>query len=115
MTGWLAIGTETVTILVAGHEDDPYSGQPEDSWGVPPSGEVDVVTLAPPEPRPVDESVEDARNAVTNGWTLYLPITDVPVTAYQAVRVRGVEYPVQGTPAVWDDVGVVVQCYRTVG
>jgi hypothetical protein len=105
---------ETVTVLVAGTETDPYSGEETPSWDVPHASETDARTLAPPEPRPADEQVQDARNSVTSGWTLYLPV-DTPVTAYDRMRVRGIEYPVQGTPAMWHDVGLVVQCYVTEG
>lgn len=70
-----------------------------------------VTTIAPPEPRP-SEPVPNVRNAVTNGWTLYLPPGD-PVTRLNRVRVRGVEYPVQGEPARWE-FGVIVQAYGAV-
>jgi hypothetical protein len=103
---------ETVTILSAGTTTDPYSGEADaESWDTP--TERDVVTIAPPEPRPSQEPVQDARNAVTDGWTLYLPAGD-PVTRSDRVRVRGEVYPVQGQPADWG-VGVVVQAFRTEG
>ena len=102
---------ETVTVLTAGTVSDPYSGDPVEDWTTP--TERDVVTVAPPEPRPSQEPVQDARNAVVNGWTLYLPAGD-PISARSRVRVRGVVYPVQGSPADWG-VGVVVQAFRTEG
>lgn len=102
---------EAVTVLTAGTATDPYSGQPAESWDNP--LERDVVTIAPLEPRPSDEPVQDARNAVTSGWTLYLPPGD-PITRRDRVRVRDVVYPVQGEPADWG-VGVVVQAFRTEG
>lgn len=103
---------EQVTVLTAGTVNDPYSGEPVEDWGNP--TERTVTTLAPAEPRPSDEPVQDARNAVVNGWTLYLPAGD-PITERDRVVVRGEEYPVRGTPAVWADKGVVVQAYRTEG
>lgn len=104
---------ETVTVLSPGSVVDPYSGLPRDTWETL-SAEREVDTLAPAEPRPSTEPVLDARNAVVSGWTLYLPPGD-PVTAYNRVRVRGVDYPVQGTPAAWANKGIVVQVYRTEG
>lgn len=102
---------ETVTVLSAGSSTDPYSGQAAENWSNP--TERDVLTIAPLEPRPSDEPVQDARNAVTSGWTLYLPAGD-PITRSNRVRVRGTVYPVQGEPADWG-VGVVVQAFGTEG
>jgi len=102
---------ESVTVLTAGTVTDPYSDGSVPSW-VTPSERV-VVTVAPLEPRPSQEPVQDARNAVVSGWTLYLPAGD-PVTRLNRVRVRGVVYPVQGEPADWG-VGVVVQAFGTTG
>lgn len=103
---------ETVTVLTAGTATDPYSTAPAEDWSTP--TERDVLTVAPAEPRPSDEPVQDARNAVTNGWTLYLPPGD-PITRLNRVRVRGQVYPVQGTPSDWAGAGVVVQAFRTEG
>ena len=110
----------TIAVLSPGTKTDPYSGEPVDAWELG-SGETwttapterDVTTIAPPEPRPSQEPVQDARNALVSGWTLYLPAGD-PVTARNRVRVRGEEYPVQGQPADWG-AGVVVQAFRTEG
>ena len=103
---------ETVVVLTAGTTTDPYSGESSESWTSP--TERAVTTLAPPEPRPSSEPVQDARNAVVSGWTLYLPAGD-PISAANRVRVRGVEYPVQGQPADWLNAGVVVQAFKTAG
>jgi len=103
---------ELVQVLTAGTTTNPYSDEPVPSWDDPVAR--DVLTLAPPEPRPSDEPVQDARNAVTSGWTLYLPPGD-PITATNRVRVRGIDYPVQGPPQDWGPAGVVVQAYRTEG
>lgn len=102
---------ETVTVLTAGTTTDPYSNADAEDWDNP--TERDVTTVAPPEPRPSDEPTQDARNAVTSGWTLYLPPGD-PISSANRVRVRGEDYPVQGQPADWG-VGVVVQAFRTEG
>lgn len=105
---------ETVVVLAAGYVEDPYSEEPVQSWdGVSPT-EREVTTIAPAEPRPSSEPVENARNAVVSGWTLYLPAGD-PITSQNRVRVRGQVYPVQGEPADWLGAGVVVQAYRTEG
>lgn len=102
---------ETVTVLTAGTTTDPYSGEATEDWSVP--GERDVPTVAPLEPRPSDEPVQDARNSVVSGWTLYLPAAD-PIARTDRVRVRGTVYPVQGEPADWG-IGVIVQAFGTVG
>ena len=102
---------ETIAVLTAGTTTDPYSGEPAEDWDNP--TERDVTTIAPLEPRPSAEPAQDARNAVTSGWTLYLPAGD-PITSRNRVRVRGEVYPVQGQPADWG-VGVVVQAFRTEG
>lgn len=105
---------EVVTVLTAVMTEDPYSGAPVENWDEDPE-ERDVMTVAPAEPRPVSsaEPVQDARNSLTSGWTLYLPPGDT-ITARNRVRVRGEDYPVQGQPAQWSK-GVVVQAYRTEG
>jgi hypothetical protein len=108
--------TEVVTVLTASTSEDPYSDEPEESWDTP--TEEDVTTLAPPEPRPTyadTEPTQDARNSITSGWTLYLPVAGPAITAKSRIRVRGVVYPVQGEPSVWDDVGRVVQVFHTEG
>lgn len=104
---------EQVTRVRAGQVADPYSGGTVETWDEGQVSKLDMTTLAPPEPRPSSEPVQDARNAVVSGWTLYLPAGS-DVTALDRMRVRGVDYPVQGEPAVWPK-GVVVQAYRTEG
>ena len=103
---------EVVTVITPGTTVDAYSGEASPDWVH--TSTRDVTTLAPPEPRPSDERVEDARNAVVSGWTLYLPIGSA-VSPYERVRVRGIDYPVQGEPAVWGSMGEVVQAFRTEG
>jgi hypothetical protein len=104
---------ETVTVLTARTTTDTYSGDTTvEDWSNP--TQRDVYTLAPAEPRPSDEPVQDSRNAMVNGWTLYLPAGD-PIVRTNRVRVRGEVYPVQGHPAAWGSKGVVVQAFRTDG
>lgn len=102
---------ETIAVLTAGSVTDPYSGETAEDWDNPTSR--DVTTIAPLEPRPSSEPVQDARNALVSGWTIYLPAGD-PITARNRVRVRGAVYPVQGEPADWH-VGIVVQAFGTAG
>jgi hypothetical protein len=72
------------------------------------------------EPRPSAEPVQDARNAVTSGFTLYMP-TGTTITATNRVRVRGAVYDVLGEPAEWRSPftgwapGVVVQVEKVEG
>lgn len=111
---------EDITVLTAGTVTDPYSDATTSAWELPAGqswttepSERTVTTIAPLEPRPSDEPVQDARNAVTSGWTLYLPAGD-PITRLNRVRVRGVDYPVQGEPSDWG-AGIVVQAFKTEG
>jgi hypothetical protein len=107
----MAMTGEDVVILTASTATDEYGNTIED-WDNP--TETTVTTIAPLEPRPVGEAFIDSRNAVTSGWTLYLP-AGTEVAPRDRVRVRGEEYPVQGQPADWGDAGVVVQAFGTVG
>lgn len=108
---------ETITVITAGTTADPYSGEnTAEDWTT--ATEVDVHNVAV-EPRPSSEPVLDARNAVTDGFTLYVP-TGTPITAKNRVRVRGVVYDVFGDPADWRSPtgyspGMVVQIARTDG
>jgi len=105
---------ETVTIRTPAVEADPYSSEP----GTP-AEDIDVDGVAV-EPRPSSEPVQDARNSVVSGFTLYFP-AGTPVSAAQQVIVRGDVYDVLGQPAEWRnpftgwDPGVVVQVGRTEG
>ena len=103
---------EIVTVLTSGVTVDAYSGESSPNWSD--STTRDIPLLAPPEPRPSQEPVLDARNSVVSGWTLYMPIGS-GVTSYERVRVRGIDYPVLAQPAVWGDKGEVVQVSRTEG
>lgn len=109
---------EEVVVLSAGTIENPYSGEDEPGWSGTPT-ETAVTALAV-EPRPSGEPVQDARNAVVSGFTLYLP-TGTAVTAQNRVRVRGEVYEVIGDPARWRDPftgfepGIVVQVQRVEG
>lgn len=113
--------TETVTRLRAGTVLDTYSNEPAlawelddgQTWETEPS-EADIVTLAPAEPRPSGEPLQDARNQVVSGWTLYLP-EGSDVTRLDRMRVRGVVHNVLGDPADWLGAGLVVQVERSEG
>lgn len=110
-------GGETVVILTATAVTDPYSGTPVGlSWATP--GEVSVADVLC-EPRPSGEPVQDARNAVTSGFTLYFQtVPAVLPTPANRVRVRGLDYRILGEPADWrfgSFRGLVVQCERTSG
>lgn len=102
--------SEVVTRIRGAVAADPYS----DDAGTPAVADLDITTLAPAEPRPSGEPVQDARNAITSGWTLYLPV-GADVTGRDQMKVRGVVHDVLGDPADWLGVGVVVQCERTEG
>lgn len=102
---------EAIAVLTAGTKTDPYSGEPTEDWAT--AAERTVTTIAPLEPRPSSEPVQDARNAVTSGYTAYLPAGD-PITAENRVRARGKVYNVLGEPADWG-VGIVVQLALTEG
>ena len=112
LLGRRSLAGETVVVLTAETITDRYNNTVE-SWADEHVTERAVETIAPLEPRPSTEPMPDARNAVANGWTLYLPAGD-PINERNRVRVRGEVYPVQGTPADWG-VGVVVQAFRTTG
>lgn len=117
---------ETVTIQTAGTTTDPYSGDPTPAWEL---GVGQTWMTAPSqvtvagvgiEPRPSSEPVENARNSVVSGYTLYLP-PGTSVTAQNRVVVRGGTYNVLGDPATWRspftgwEPGIVVQVGRTEG
>lgn len=108
---------EAVTVLTAGTTLDPYSNEPTADWDHPTAVPVTGVAV---EPRPSSEPVQDARNAVTSGFTLYFP-PGTPVTAADRVQVRGQVYDVLGEPAVWVNpytgwvAGTVAQVTHTEG
>lgn len=108
---------ETVQVLTAGTLTDPYSGEDAPDWDDPTSVSVAGVGV---EPRPSGEPLQDARNQITSGYTLYFPAS-ATVTPQNKVIVRGVTYDVLGEPAVWVNPftgwqpGQVVQVERSEG
>lgn len=108
---------ETVQVLTAGTATDPYSGKPSPDWTSLTSVDVPGVAV---EPRPSGGPLQDARNQVTSGLTLYMP-AGTGITAQNRVTVRGVTYDVLGEPAVWRspftgwEPGIVVQVERSEG
>lgn len=107
---------ETVTFLHAPLVVDGY-GNTSPDWSTPTET---VVARVGVEPRPSAEPFQDARNATTTGYTLYLD-TDHGVTSADRVQVRGIVYDVDGDVAVWRHPfsgwapGVVVQTKRVAG
>lgn len=108
---------ESIAVLTAGTKADPYSGETTEDWST--ATEVTIGGVAV-EPRPSQEPTQDARNAVTSGYTLYLPAGS-QIDAQSRVRVRGEVYAVLGDPAAWTNPftgwspGLVVQVGRTEG
>lgn len=107
---------ETVQVLSSSSTTDAYNNTVED-WTTPTETPVEDVGV---EPRPSTEDNRDARNAVTSGFTLYMPAGSV-VTAKNRIRVRGDDYAVDGEPAEWRnpftgwEPGLVVQTKRMEG
>ena len=109
-------GGETVVVLTGATVAGPYSdATTRIDWTTPAETPVAGVLC---EPRPSSEPVQDARNAVTSGFTLYLPAGTV-VDSTQRVRVRGVDYEVLGDAQDWRlggwRPGLVLQVERVTG
>lgn len=106
---------ETVTVLTAEVVEDGYGDDTMD-WTTP--TRVDVLALGV-EPRPSGEPVQEARNSITSGFTLYLP-TGTAITPANRVEIRGSVYDVMGEAGDWRGLsgwtpGLVVQTQRTAG
>lgn len=107
---------ETVDVLSPATSTDRYNNTAED-WTTPTSTAIDGVAV---EPRPSAEDHRDGRNAVTSGFTLYVPAGSA-ITAKNRIRVRGDIYAVDGDPAEWRnpftgwEPGTVVQTKRMEG
>jgi len=108
---------EEVAVLEAAESTDEY-GNTVESWDAPTT--VAFVQGVGVEPRPSGETFIDSRNAVTSGFTLYMP-AGVTVQPEHRVAVRGEVWAVQGDPAEWRNPftgwspGSVVQVGRTDG
>lgn len=111
---------ETVIVLTGTPILDAYSGLPTGTdWTTTPPSEVPVDNVLC-EPRPSSEPVQDARNAVTSGFTLYVQTRLVMpvIVPTNRVRVRGVDYDVLGEPSDWrmgSFGGLVIQTKRVAG
>lgn len=109
-------GGETVIVQRADIVTDRYSGeQTETSWDAVTEHTIAHVLC---EPRPTSEPLQDHRNSVVSGWTLYLPAGS-DITPQDRVVVRGLTHEVLGELADWRfgrwRPGVVVQCQRVEG
>jgi hypothetical protein len=108
---------ETINVLTAGVTTDPYSNEDAPDWDNATSVTVEGVAV---EPRPSGEPLQDARNQVVSGFTLYLP-AGTAIDASSRVVVRGNTYSVLGEPAEWRSPladwqpGLVVQVERSRG
>lgn len=103
---------ETVTVLTAGTEVDPYSGVSKPSWDVSPTSvAVDGVAVAL---GGTTEPTQDAQNSVQADFDLFFP-TGATVTRFNKVVVRGATCNVVGVPFLWTnpftgwEAGLVVQ------
>lgn len=89
---------ETITRIRGIAVLDPYSNEETGlSWESAPETPIPNVGV---EPRPSTEPVQDARNAVTSGYTLYMK-TGVDLTPADKVRIRGTVYDIDGEVADW--------------
>ena len=111
---------ESVTRLRGTPVLDPYSGEPTGiEWDTPP-GQL-VIPGVGVEPRPSGEPTQDARNSTTSGFTLYGIPSGTDITPADRMRIRGVDYDVDGGAADWRNPftgwapGLVVQTKRVVG
>lgn len=74
-----------------------------------------IRTLAPAEPVFSAEPDEVGRvRRVQTGWKVYLDECE-DVTSADQLRVRGIDYNVDGEPESWMGGGLVVHCTRTAG
>lgn len=89
---------ESVTVLTAGYDDDPYSEDLEQSWEWSPT-EV-VVPNVGVASGGSSEPLEQARNAVDSDFDLYFPAS-AAVTSQNRVIVRGLVCDVVGRPFLW--------------
>lgn len=104
---------ETVTVLTAAYDNDPYSDELVQSWEWSPV-ETPVPNVAVADGGSL-EPVEADRNAVDSDFDLIFP-PDAVVTAQNRVVVRGLTCDVAGRPFLWKNPftgwtpGLVVKC-----
>lgn len=104
---------EKITVLTAGYDDDPYSGELVQSWEFAPTG-IDWPNVAVADSGSV-EPLNVARTPVDSDFTLYFP-SEATVTSDNRVIVRGLTCEVVGRPFLWSNPftgwtpGLVVQC-----
>lgn len=89
---------ETVEFVSGVEVEDEYHNQTTD-WDHP---EV-VLTCygVGVEPRPSSETTTDARNAITSGFTIYIPDEMVEVRGEWRANVRGSQWQVLGDSSQW--------------
>lgn len=103
----MSLFTETVTLRFRGDATGEW-----DDLGNPIFGpDVDVSAPAWYEPRTSSEAV-DAREQVTWGYTLYLPL-DAPLSAVDSIVIAGTDYFVKGEPGRQPG-GFIVEGYQIV-
>lgn len=89
---------ESVTVLSAGLDEDPYSGEFTPSWEWAPTETV-VSGVAVALGGSL-EPLEAGRSAVDSDFDLFFP-PDAVVTSDNRVVVRGLECDVAGRPFLW--------------
>lgn len=109
---------ETITRIRAAATLDPYSEEATGlDWDAAIETDIPNVAL---EPRPSSEPVQDARNAVVSGYTIYAR-SGTDLKPIDRVRVRGEVYEIDGDTADWRNPysgtrpGVVIQTKRVAG
>jgi hypothetical protein len=112
---------ETVTRLRPGTTSDPYSGGTVEDWSTPAELAIENVAVEPATVSSTQtrNAVTEARQAISDGFVLYLPPGAPELAARDHVRVRGTVQRVVGTPAAWRnpftgwEPGTVVTTERT--
>jgi hypothetical protein len=87
---------ETVTVLRPGSTTDAY-GDPAPNWTTATEIAHHGCAVAP---RLEDEDRRNGREGIVTGWTVYFP-AGADVRGTDRVRIRGLEYRVDGQPAQW--------------
>jgi hypothetical protein len=94
---------ETITRLRPGTTSDPYSGGTVEDWTTPAELDIEHVAVEPATVSSTQtrNAVTEARQAVSDGFVLYLPPDAPELAARDRVRVRGTVQRIVGTPADW--------------